>query len=192
MTRVLEGPEDILMTSWTSLMNLMLLNRFLIQAIDEKRNANKEWLPWFGEVPNIPDKVVIRAHEAATVFCEGILPPCMSLAQHTPVSPSDMDNWVLTLLDTKHLHKQEELTEIYPALRTTAPGEEEPLLEQLLRVIVCITLEPLMERSDEPNTTQNRFAEIIPEILYQQYIQSPERLTFRRSFELHYYLSLFR
>ncbi len=172
------------------------LTRFVVHM--EQQMQNRKWLPWYEEVPNIMNQVVIRAREAASAFCVGIPRPQMlsngvrGLVQQTSVAPSGMDTWLLSLLDTKYLNKWEEFTAMYTALSNSVTGEEEPLLEELSRRVVGIALEPLMEHSDKLDQAQSLLAEIVPEILNRQSVRSPGMLTFRMLLELHIYLSVFR
>ena len=177
--------------------NVESLTRFVLHM--EQTMQNRKWLPWYEEVPNILNQVVIRAREAAVVFCNGIPFPQMNastgvrgLVTQTALSPSGMDTWLLSLLEVQHLNKWEEFTSMYTSLSNSVAGEEEPLLEELSRRVVGIALEPLMEHSDKLDQAQSLLAEIVPEILNRQSVRSPGLLTFRMLLELHIYLSVFR
>ena len=164
----------------------------------ENAMTGRKWLPWYEEVPNIVNRVVIRAREAAGQFCTGIPFPRMlgsgvhGLVQGTSHSPAGIDTWLLSLLDQKFLNKWEEFTSVYTTLSNRVAGEEEPLLEELSRRVVAIALEPLMDRPEKMDSSRSLLAEVIPEILNRQSVRQPGMLTFRMLLELHIYLSVFR
>lgn len=158
-----------------------------------------KWLPWYEEVPNIRNNIVIRAREAAQIFCQGIPMPVIhgptgvrGLVQNSQHSPSGMDTWLLSLLEPKFLNKWEDFTAVYTTLSNSVAGEEEPLLEELSRRVVGTSLEPLIEHTDKVDHTQSILTEIVPEILNRQSVRQPGMLTFRMLLELHIYLSVFR
>lgn len=158
-----------------------------------------KWLPWYEEVPNLNNRVVIRVRDAVNQFFENLPSPRMDpktgvrgFVQSTSMTTSGMDAWLLTLLDTKYLGKWEELTANYSVLSSNVAGEEEPLLEELSRRVVGTALEPLLEHSDKLDEAQATLADYVPKILISQSSRQAGILTFRMFLELYIYLSVFR
>ena len=158
----------------------------------------KRWLPWYEQLPGVPDESVLRAREAALSFCDGL--PCPQLHVRTGVrglsrdhlaGAGSMNDWLLTLFDPSYRAKWAQLSTICQHAVGHEQGDDSPLLEETSQRVVETVLAPLTEVKGRLDPAHSKLVDATPGIVVTQSVRIPGRFTFRQLLELYINLAVF-